>query len=298
MRKAILGAAMAIAFLTPVAASASVTQNFMLVNGDVHGSAASGDIVNISLQETNTGLSTVQSVKVEIPGSGFPSECVDVLDENQIGAHTIAVLVNTLGTTEGQWPVILTPYGFNRVTTGSQPTDTDCTNSSGTSHTFNNQLKITNPISTGPTANNTGNGGVNGNGNNSGGTGTNNGNDGNGSVGGSGNSSGVPTWACQAFPYLTLCGGNGIPPWMASSTSHMPPPSTTDAQVCANLVSLSTGLYQGSGGIHNPSQIGAVQALQIFLMANGGTIGYGSTGYYGPQTAGAVGTVKLVHHCV
>jgi len=135
----------------------------MLVNNDVHGTAASGEVVNLSVQFANSGVSTFQSAWIEIPGSGFPGECIDMLDENQVGTHTTNGNVNTLGTTEGDWEVDITPYGYNRVTTGSQPTDTTCLSAhqSGVMKKFPSQLKITNPISTGNTSNNTGNGGVN-----------------------------------------------------------------------------------------------------------------------------------------
>lgn len=279
-------AALTVGLALPSLASASVTPNTMLVNGDVHGSAASGDVVNLAIQFTNTGLSTVQSVKVEIPGSGFPFECVDVLDENQIGAHTVNVNINTLGTTEGQWPVVVTPYGFNRVTTGSQPTDTDCTNSSGSAHTFNNQLKITNPVSTGDTANNTGNGGVNGNGNNSGGNGVNNGNSGNGSTGGSGNASSTNALLVQLIAQITLLN--------ATLTQN---PGGTHA--CAELAAYA-GLGWGSGGIMHPGEVLQVKQLQQFLINNGyaSVITYGPTGFFGNQTTEALLKYKQAHNCL
>lgn len=271
-----------LALVGPAVASASVTPTNMLVNGDVHGSAASGDVVNLAVQFTNTGASTVQSVWVEIPGSGFPGECVDVLDENQVGSHTVNVNVNTLGTTEGQWTVTFHPYGFNRVTTGSQPTDTDCTNSQGSTKSFANQLKITNPVSTGDTANNTGNGGVNGNGNNNGGTGVNNGNDNNT---GSGNSTSTPP------AWFTA--------WLASwNASHPSTPSNTALCVAfkANLLSSSPNMRTPNNAVLQGFLIGALRSATnptpIPALAQGA-----SFGFYGPQTAAAVSLFQSTYNC-
>src|SRR5882672_9898071 len=105
-----VGVGMAAAFALPIAASASVVQTNMLVNNDVHGTAASGEVVNLSVQFANSGVSTFQSAWIEIPGSGFPGECIDMLEENQVDTHTTNGNVNTLGTTEGDWEVDITPY--------------------------------------------------------------------------------------------------------------------------------------------------------------------------------------------
>lgn len=292
-----VGAAILGPALLASSAFASVTQTNMLVNGDVHGSAASGDVVNLSVQFTNTGVSTYQSAWVEIPGSGFPGECVDILDENQIGTHTVNINVNTLGTTEGQWTVNLRPFGINRVTTGSQPTDTDCTNPQGSTKSFPNQLKITNPISTGPTANNSGNGGVNGNGNNSGGTGTNNGNDGNGSTGGSGGSSDIPGWFNLYLQAQCVATGGT---WANNACTHPAPPMPTVNPKCTAIQPyLGAAPYQYSTlgaqlqnvlTLDNPHSI---PALDVTLHPNG-TV---PTGFFGIQTHAALSTYMSQYHC-
>lgn len=263
--------------LLATSAFASVTQTNMLVNGDVHGSAASGDVVNLSVQFTNTGVSTYQSAWVEIPGSGFPGECVDILDENQIGTHTVNVNVNTLGTTEGQWPVSIRPFGINRVTTGSQPTDTDCTNPQGAAKLFGNQLKITNPISVGDTANNTGNGGVNGNGNGTGGTGVNNGNNGSNGTGSTGNTSSTtpPAWFTQ---------------WLASHNL-----GGSDSSLCSLFKSDLSRAVQGTRTTWNA-------VLQGFLIGAGESIPALDDprvpfGFFGPQTLAATIHFQNVHGC-
>ncbi len=282
-----LGTAAAVAaFALPVAASASITQTNMLVNGDVHGSAPSGEVVNLAVQFVSTGVSTYQSAWVEIPGSGFPGECVDMLDENQVGPHTVNINVNTLGTTEGDWSVNIKPYGINRVTTGSQPTDTDCTNSQGSNKEFKSQLKITNPISTGPTSNNTGNGGVNGGSNNTGGTGVNNGNDGNTGGTGSSNASSTNALLVQLIAQITLLN--------ASLTDN---PGGTHS--CAELAPYA-GLGWGSGGISHPGEVLQVKQLQQFLINNGyaGVITFGPTGFFGDQTTRALLLYKQAHNCI
>jgi len=60
--------------------------------------------------------------------------------------------------------------------------------------------------------------------------------------------------------------------------------------LCAPLAQVSAGLTQGMRG-------GNVVALQTFLMQNGGSIGYGATGYFGAQTQAALFFVKGVNHC-
>lgn len=283
---------------TAAPAFASVTPTNMLVNGDVHGSAPSGDVVNISVQEINTGVSTVQSYWVEIPGSGFPGECVDVLDENQVGAHTSNVNVNTLGTTEGDWTVSLRPYGFNRVTTGSQPTDVDCTNPQGAAHLFPNQLHITNPISTGNTSNNTGNGGVNGNGNGSGGTGVNNGN---GNGGGSSDAS-VPAWFKLYLKASCTANGGTFEDTTLVCTSKVvtPPPPTGNDIKCSMIAP-----YRNAPS-YQYSTMG--QQLQNVLMLDdphsiplldasihqSGTV---PLGYFGIQTHGALNMFDSKYGC-
>lgn len=261
--------------MLPTMAFASVTPTNMLVNGDVHGSAASGDVVNLSVQFINTGVSTFQSGWVEIPGSGFPGECVDFLDENQVGAHTVNLNVNTLGTTEGQWTVSIRPFGINRVTTGSQPTDTDCTNPQGSAHLFPNQLKITNPISTGDTANNTGNGGVNGNGNGTNGVGVNNGN---GTNSATNATTTPPAWFTA---------------WLATQNQG----NTTENTLMCSL--FKTNLTRTVQGTRTPWNA----VLQGFLLGAQESIPSlvepvkAPFGFFGNETSQAVAHFQLVHKC-
>ncbi len=251
------------AFVLPLAASASTTQNFLLLDGLTSETVSSNSTVDLNLQFTNTGNSTAQSALVEIPGSGFPSECIDIVDQNQIGIHTTDFTVNTEGATEGQWPVKITLFGINRVSNGSQPTDSDCTTGSSGTHTFNNQLTISDVQNTGNTVNNTGNGGVNG-----------------GTVGSTG------TESSDISNLIAL-----IKAWFSAQASSSAPVANS---TCTQLAQLDVGVAMGSMG---PS----VSNLQVFLMSHGGSIPALMNGvpygYFGSQTQGALFQVKSLNGC-
>lgn len=149
--------ATSLVMLAPLSALASTTQTFLTLNGDTNASVGKGDTVEAKLQFNNTGNSTVQSVWVEIPGSGFPGECLDVEDQNQTGPHTVTFNVNTTGASEGIWDIKTTRYGIDSPGTGAN-NDCDSTIGSNSSHTFFSQLTITSGQSTGNNSNNTGGG--------------------------------------------------------------------------------------------------------------------------------------------
>lgn len=141
-------------------ALAATTQTFLTLDGQTTATIQAGDSVDGVLTFNNTGVSTVQSVKVEIPGSGFPGTCLNVSDQNAPGTHTVAIPVTTTGATEGTWNVKLTTYGINSNVTGA---NNNCDGTIGVSntHTFTNVLTLTQAQSSGTNANNTGTGSTN-----------------------------------------------------------------------------------------------------------------------------------------
>lgn len=188
-------------------ASASTTQTFLTIDGKTTAHAASGDTVQAKLQFTNTGSSAVQSVWVDIPGSGFPGYCADITpDQNATGPHTATFGVDTTGTSEGTWDVRTTVFDSG-VTSGANDS-CDTTIGSNSGHTFFSKLTITDQQSTGSNSNNTGSGSGS-------------------SVGGST----MPSWMQQ---------------FMASILAILHPTTPAVDPLCAAYVSASAGAYPGS----------------------------------------------------
>lgn len=141
--------------LLATAAFASTTQTAILFDGVPSESITVGSSADARLTFNNTGNSTVQSVKVELVGSGVPGVCLDVNDQNSTGTHTVNFPVDTVGGTEGTWDVRTTTYGT--VVPGAN-NNCDDTIGTHTTHTFQNQLTLTDDSNSGTIANNTGNG--------------------------------------------------------------------------------------------------------------------------------------------
>lgn len=254
-----LGATLALGFALP--AFASVTQNFLTLDGLTVGKVGSGDSVEAKLQFNNTGNSTVQSVWVEIPGSGFPGECLDVDDQNQTGPHTVTFTVNTTGATEGTWDVKTTRYGIDSPGPGAN-NDCDSTIGSNSAHTFFSQLTITDQQSTGSNSNNTG-----------GGTSS--------STGSSQQSQFDKLMTAFAALMLKLGGGGA------------PAPTTTSA-TCTAYMQANTGTQPN---VYSDANV----RLQGFLLSQGASIpalkAGAAFGFFGNQTTAAVGWFNSLNHC-
>lgn len=247
--------------LTAGIAMASVTQNGLTINGLTSDKVSLGDTYEGKLTFTNTGNSTVQSVWIEIPGSGFAGECKDVSDQNQTGPHTVTFTGDTTGATEGIWDVKVTVYG-----TQSPGANNDCDTTVGTnsSHTFQNQLTITDNQDSGGNANNTG---------------------GTGSGSSSGSSTDSKLDALIAL-FTKFFGGSG------ASSSTPPAPATDPACAAFNAANAGT-----QPNVYNAGN----KALQGFLLSQHIDIPAlnanppATFGFYGNQTTNAVGIFRSMH---
>ncbi len=256
-----LGAALVLA---PLAVFASTTQTFLTLDGDSTATLSIGDSVDGVLTFNNTGNSTVQSVRVEVPGSHIPGVCQNIEpNQNQTGTHTATFPVVTNGATEGTWDVKVTTYGVQANLPGA---NNNCDDTIGvhSSHTFQNVLTLTAQQSTGDNSNNTG-GGV--------------------STGGSSNSD------------LSACVGAGgsyntathvCSPATGGTTT---PPASTE---CSQLAFVTPGTMRN---VYNSANI----ALQGFLLYKHESIPWlaagASFGYFGPQTQLALDHFKLANSC-
>lgn len=242
-------------------AFAATTQTFLTLDGQTTATIQAGDSVDGVLTFNNTGVSTVQSVKVEIPGSGFPGTCINNADQNASGTHTVALPVTTTGATEGTWNVKLTTYGVNSNLTGA---NNNCDGTIGvqTTHTFNNVLTLTQSQSTGGNANNTGSG----------------------STGGTSGSSTDNAIAA-------------ILAWINAQTHpSTPPPATGNAAKCAAIAPfLGAQPYAYSSvGVQLQSALLLDNPNSIPLLAAGATI---PMGYFGVQTHAALAQYQSVYQC-
>jgi hypothetical protein len=248
-----------IMLMLPIAASAATTQTFLALDGQTTATIGAGDSVDGVLTFNLTGNSTVQSVKVEVPNSGFAGACINVEpNQNSTGTHTVALPISTVGATEGTYDVKLTAYGIQSNQTGA---NNNCDGTIGVSnaHTFTNVLTLTAQQSSGGNANNTGGG------SSSGGTGT--------SVP-AGTQAAIDALKAQIAALIAQISG------LTGVVAAMAP----DA-ICMQL---PTGVAFGSHG---------AAGLQTFLIQNSESIGYGATGYFGVQTQAALDHFKTVHKC-
>lgn len=161
--KLVLGAVIVAPALIAGVAFAATTQTYLTLDAQTTSTIQAGDSVDGVLTFNNTGNSTVQSLKVEIPNSQFPPTCINVSDQNSTGTHTVAFPVSTTGATEGTYDVRVTTYGIPVNQTGA---NNNCDGTIGVSntHTFNNVLTLTQSQSTGDNSNNTGTGSTGGTG--------------------------------------------------------------------------------------------------------------------------------------
>lgn len=297
MRKVIAGLAAVILFgAGTVAASTNIT--FLTLNGGPNATVPVGNTVQANVQYdlvSDTTTSDTESLSWQVlDGAGnaaLPPVCVDIADRSTAGTFNTSFPIGTGGQTEGTWDVRVKTFGY-----AGTAANNNCAGSSSDSRTFSNVLTLTTPADS---STQTGNPFP---GNSTGycalfpadcsdtGTGLTPPTGFNGGLGQTGTSLKI---FCKLHP--ELC-GIVIPPTATSTLP--PPPQNNDALICANVATLSAGLGFGSGGRSHPEQIAMVQSLQIFLMSNGGSIGYGATGYFGPQTLGALGAVKISHHCI
>lgn len=158
MTKKIVGSAIAILALLPVAAFANVQQTFLSVNGQPSDTFPAGDSYDGVLTFNSNGNSTVQSIRVEIPNSGFAGECIDVTpNQDASGTHTTSFTGNTTGATEGTWDVRITRFGKLNTQTGAN-NNCDTTIGQNSVQLFQDQLTLTAPQSGGSNANSTGGG--------------------------------------------------------------------------------------------------------------------------------------------
>lgn len=247
--------------LMATAAFASTTQTFLTLDGQTTATIQAGDSVDGVLTFNNTGNSTVQSLKVEIPSSQFPPTCLNVSDQNSTGTHTVAFPVSTIGATEGTWDVRITTYGIPVNQTGA---NNNCDGTIGVSntHTFNNVLTLTQSQSSGNNANNTG----------SGSTGTS----------GSGNSNSDAIAAILA--------------WIKAQSNPTTPAPTGNAAKCAIVAPFrgAASYAYSPMGVQLQSALLLDNPYSIPLLAAGSSV---VQGYFGVQTHAALANYDQHYGC-
>lgn len=244
-------------------AFAATNQTFLTLDGLSNNTYTVGSTFNARLSFDLTGNDTLQSVKWEILNAAnqpvLPFECQDVdPDFLTAGSYVAEFVGHTMGGSQGTWKVRVSTYGV-----AVPGANNNCTGVPVSTRTYNNVLTLTNDNSSGTIINNTGSG-----------TG----------------STGTPapgTW--QAAIAAINAQIAQLIALMAHPTTPAPAPTPVPSGVCADLMAYA-GLYQGMSG----PQVGA---LQQYLMAHGGTIGFGATSYFGPQTNAALFFVRGVNHC-
>lgn len=266
MNKKVLGLALGAALaLAPLAAFASTTQTFLTLDGDSTATLSIGDSVDGVLTFNNTGNSTVQSVKVEVPGSHIPGACLNIEpNQNATGTHTASFPVVTNGATEGTWDVKVTTYGIQSNNPGAN-NNCDGTIGVNTSHTFSHILTLTASQSAGDNSNNTGGS----------------------SSGGSSNNSNLST--CVSAGGSWNAGTQVCSPAVGGTT-----PTPTTSTQCSTLALTLMGTEMNK---YNSQNI----ALQGFLLYQHESIPWlaqgASFGYFGPQTQAALAHFKMANSC-
>lgn len=259
MNKKVIGLALGAALaLVPLATFAATTQTFLTLDGDSTATLSIGDSVDGVLTFNNTGNSTVQSVKVEVPGSHIPGACLNIEpNQNASGTHTASFPVVTSGATEGTWDVKITTYGVQSNLSGAN-NNCDGTVGVNNSHTFNNVLTLTASQSTGDNSNNTGGSS----------TGSSTSGSSNGGV------FGFATFAdfIAAIKAALGIGSTPAPTGPDAICSQLPPGS--------NVTALQSFLMaNGQSASFNAAGV------------------YAPTGYLGPITLQALSNFKYAHHC-
>jgi hypothetical protein len=196
-----------------------------------------------------TSSTDVESLSWELVGSDLPETCVNIQDRIANGTFTTTFDIDTTGASEGTWDVVVRLFGDDGADASNLCENTD----ERDERTFTDRITI---------EDNTDDNQAPGDGDSNSG----------GSAGGSGNLN-ANVAALIALIEKLLAGGV-----IGGSGSGFYTPA-----LCAEFRGLSAGQFYGSRGP-------AVSALQSFLIAHGqaGTITYGATGYYGPQTNAAV----------
>ncbi len=312
------GVATAIAFLLPVAASASAVTNQVTLNGGPNATVALGDTVQGNVNVTMTSNTDWESFSWQIVDSAgnaaLPAVCIDSADHTSAGVFNSSFPIGTGGQSEGTWMVKIRLYGDTGV-----GVDNQCNTPSDLLDTFTSPeiLTITSPTDSTTQTGNPFNGNSNGfcalfpascvNGN----TGLTN-NTGFGGLGGPGTSLSI---FCQQHP--TLCGitsptpGNqtaidALTQQIANLTAIVtglvhsqptPPTGGTGSNNSANCTTLNGFLANAQAGMRSQANV----ALQGFLLSKGASIpalaAGASFGYFGPQTSSAVNAFQMANGC-
>lgn len=279
MRKLLIGAATAVAFALPVAASAATSITFLTFpNSGPNATIAAGDTVDTKVTFDLTGTSELESMSLQIVDNagnniGMPETCFDVADRVVSGTFTRVGPFETTGGTEGTFGIRVRGYGVT-----GPGTDNNCGGTVNDNQYFSNRLTLTESQNTGNNANNTGNGGSGGN---TGGTG----------------GSGMPSWftAFWASFQSGQCVNSGGT-WANGACTHTTPAPTGNAAKCAAIaayVNAPANTYS-SVGVQLQSALLLDNPNSIPALAAGATI---PMGYFGPQTHAALYAYNAAYGC-